>query len=749
MINRLAKGAAIAFNQLKVNHLIKISKNVIKHSNTSMSDIRINWGDGFEYCYMKMLAPNITSRRIGSELSKISSKILTTISDSLPETDRGLIIKVDFNDHDDIVKDRSLLLVDDDERVLKALKLTHKRTKFNLVDNVSDAVFKLKNLTPSAILLDIQILGDSLNLIHKSIDIIVDANSTVPIFLYKIGKPNSALISLEENENVRKVFFINDSGLENSGDIPPWISEGLMDVYSDSREIVLKETTKLINSVFYTIKNEEEINKLIRLNERISYSLSSDSESPFMVNINLDNPTQIISSEDSSKAMFGREIPKERLVDIVGLDRAKERVQQVIECLGKPELFTDKSVRPPTGYLIAGMPGTGKTMLARAVAGECELPFFTLSVAEIVDSGDGGPVAKIRELFEMARKYAPSIIFLDEIDAYAGKRGIGGNPVIVNTLLTEMDGFSKSDLPVFILAATNFPEKLDNALVRSGRFDEIIQCDHPNYEARVKLLNKLFTTSKQETQLSSNDMKTIATTSVGMTAAQLDQIHREAIYKYRATQLVVKLDDIQEIIYRVRYGSPSESTELTLEAKWETAYHESGHLIMRKLLMPESKIDYVTIEPRDMALGFVAHLPDEQYSSTTLKSLKNTVCVLLAGREAEKQYAGSFEGISTGASGDLRASTNLIYYAVCNGGLGEGLPPISVEVAKRYIDSKFSDYEQVTKSIVFECEKRTEKLLKDNYEIHEKFSKYLFEKESLINSEISEFFEGVEFKENS
>jgi len=718
MINRLAKGSAVVFNRLSANHYIKIAKMVMEESALNLPGVNIKWQVGSESNYVKLLSPDISSRRIGAELSKITSKVLDSLSSKFSENDSEIEISINFKTDIKSTKNQTTVIIDDDDRVLDILSSAE--PKFTIARSTSEAVTFILNGSPSAILVDICVMGDSIYDITLNINKLVVANSGVPIFLFEIGHEIQSKYELElqKNSHVREIFELEIDSLA-------------------------VDVEKLIESVSLSIQNENEIKQLIRLNQKVNYTWETIGKNPYIVEISLGNPVQVISAADTSHSMFGREIPKERMSDVIGLKRAKDRIMQVIDYLKNPELFNSSSIRPPTGYLIAGEPGTGKTMLAKAVAGESGMPFFTLSVSDIASSSDGGPITKIKDMFAMARKYAPSIIFLDEIDSFGAKRTKSSNPVIVNSLLTEMDGFTKSEMPVFVLAATNYPEILDDALVRAGRFDEIIYCDYPNLDSRIQLFNKLFDKSKSEINLKQEDMQLLASVTVGMSAAQIDQIYRETVYWQRAKTGVVDYKVVQEIISKVRYGNPSDTIELSRQTKWETAYHESGHLILQMALLPNKRIDYITIEPRDRALGFVASSVEEQYSSLTLKDIKNHVSVLLAGREAEKLFAGSLDGVSLGASSDLSKATSLLYRAICECGLGEGLPPINTQVAKQYIDSKFSDYEQTIKSIILECEDITARVLMNNLDTHERFTKYLYEKESLIHSEISDFFKGV------
>jgi len=543
------------------------------------------------------------------------------------------------------------------------------------------------------------------------ISMIVDDIKNIPLFIFSINGLKK-IGSLETHESVRRVFLPQSQNLG----------------------VAFQEMTSKADTI---LNHEESITNLIRLNQKVKYRFKR-SENPNELQLIMDKPVHSVSSDDAGKTVFRRVVPTERLEDVIGLERAKLRISQVIEFLKKPELFTDQSVRPPTGYLITGSPGTGKTMLARAVAGECQLPFFTLSVAEIASNDNSGPISKIQDLFAMARKYAPSIIFIDEIDAIGKSREHNSNTILVNTLLTEMDGFSKSELPIFILAATNHPETLDPALLRAGRFDEVIHCDYPNYNARLKLFNFLFS-EKSCVHLDEGDMESLASLSVCMSAADIDQAYRESIYDQRASNETITFDTVQDVIYRIRYGSPVESVVMSDRTKWETAYHEAGHLIVQKVLTPESRIDYITIEPRDNSLGFVATTTSDLTTSLTLNDIKCRISILLAGREAELIFSGSIEGVSTGASHDLSQSTRLAYHAIFECGLDEELTPISVSMAAKFIPGDFTEYDAKVNRLIENCRSNTKDILKNNTDLHEALSKHLYEKESLMQFEINEF----------
>lgn len=368
--------------------------------------------------------------------------------------------------------------------------------------------------------------------------------------------------------------------------------------------------------------------------------------------------------------------PEVKLTDIIGLERAKDKLQRVIQWMQQVDRLPG-SAGMPGGVLLSGPPGTGKTMLAQAVAGECELPFLNLKVGELVSSLAHGTAQNLQKAFSAAADIAPCVIFIDEIDAIAGARGAGSfERSAVNTLLTELDGLQARAEPILVIAATNAPELLDAALLRAGRLDEHVHCDLPNKRARHQFLQQFIAANALHTKftLSAEDIATWVDLCRNMSGAEVQQALKESLFQASLTASgEVSLAVMQQAITNVRYGRAQVNDVLSDAARRQVAYHEAGHLLASKLLMPSQRVTFVTIEPRNQVLGFVASQRDESLGPTTRSEIQAQLAVLMAGREAER-FANSTSArhdISIGAAGDLDQASKLAYSAVCELGLDE------------------------------------------------------------------------------
>lgn len=389
----------------------------------------------------------------------------------------------------------------------------------------------------------------------------------------------------------------------------------------------------------------------------------------------------VVSLADQTAAIKFSGVPTERLASVVGLDRAKRRLQQVISWLRDPSALAAFGASPPRGFLLAGPPGTGKTLLAKAVAGEAGLPFLALSASELKSKWYGESEQRIRELFTRAREYAPTIVFIDEIDSIGRRRDLDvGKEVtgVLQQLLASMDGLGATSRPIFVLAATNHPEVLDPALLRPGRFDEVIPIDLPNRQARQDFFDRRLAPVPREGEV---DVDKLVQQTAGLTPAALDRIVREAIYAAAARgSSAVSQKDLENAVHLVRFGAPSESVELLPEERRRVAYHEAGHAVAHLELFPERLVDYVTILPRaDRALGFVAFAVEEDRHLLTRREVEGRLVVALAGRQGELLGSGGkLEELSAGAADDLEQATALAWRAVAAWGFDPELGAVSV-----------------------------------------------------------------------
>ena len=369
--------------------------------------------------------------------------------------------------------------------------------------------------------------------------------------------------------------------------------------------------------------------------------------------------------------------------DVAGVDEAKQELTEIVDFLKRPERYAEIGARIPKGVLLVGPPGTGKTLLSKAVAGEAEVPFFIISGSEFVELFVGAGAARVRDLFEEAKKKAPCIIFIDELDAIGKSRSgsmgvVGGNDEreqTLNQLLTEMDGFTAQDKPVIVLAATNQPEVLDAALLRPGRFDRQVLVDRPDLSGRKTILEIY---AKKVKLAEGVDLDNVAQATSGFAGADLANLVNEAaLLAARAHRTSVEQQDLGEAIERVVAGLEKKSRVLQDDEKKVVAYHEVGHAIVGHLMPGGSKVAKISIVPRGMsALGYTLQLPTEERFLNSKEELQGQIATLLGGRSAEEIVFGK---ITTGAANDLQRATDLAEQMVGTYGMSDTLGPLAYD----------------------------------------------------------------------
>ncbi len=365
----------------------------------------------------------------------------------------------------------------------------------------------------------------------------------------------------------------------------------------------------------------------------------------------------------SSKKMINSEKPNVKFADMAGNKEAKEEVQEVVDFLSDPDRYVKLGAQIPKGVLLVGPPGTGKTLLAKAVAGEADVEFLSVSGSAFIEMFVGVGASRVRDLFEQAKKSAPAIIFIDEIDAIGKSRASGGpmggndeREQTLNQLLAEMDGFSTEAAPVIVLAATNRPEVLDPALLRPGRFDRQVLVDKPDYEGRIEILNVHI----KDVKLGKNvDLKEVAKMTAGLAGADLANIINEAaLLAGRAKKDQVDPSDFKEAVERQIAGLEKKSRRISPKERKIVAYHESGHALIAEITKGAKKVNKVSIVPRGLAaLGYTLNTPEENKYLMQKHELIAEVDTLLGGRAAEEVFINE---ISTGAGNDLERATDII-----------------------------------------------------------------------------------------
>jgi len=388
-------------------------------------------------------------------------------------------------------------------------------------------------------------------------------------------------------------------------------------------------------------------------------------------------------TKSKAKVYVPDEQSRVTFADVAGVDEAKAELTEIVDFLKKPERYTAIGARIPKGVLLVGPPGTGKTLLSKAVAGEADVPFFIISGSEFVELFVGAGAARVRDLFEQAKKKAPCIIFIDELDAIGKSRSgsmgvVGGNDEreqTLNQLLTEMDGFASKDKPVIVLAATNQPETLDAALLRPGRFDRQVLVDRPDLSGRLTILEIY---GKKVKLAEGVDLQKIAAATSGFAGADLANLVNEAaLLAARAYRTTVEQADLNEAIERVVAGLEKRSRVLQDDEKRVVAYHEVGHAIVGHLMPGGSKVAKISIVPRGMsALGYTLQLPTEDRFLNSREDLQGQIATLLGGRSAEEVVFGK---ITTGAANDLQRATDIAEQMVGTFGMSETLGPLAYD----------------------------------------------------------------------
>ena len=437
--------------------------------------------------------------------------------------------------------------------------------------------------------------------------------------------------------------------------------------------------------------------------------------------------------------------------DVAGAEEAKQELEEVVEFLKHPQKYNDLGAKIPKGVLLYGPPGTGKTLLAKAVAGEAGVPFFSISGSDFVEMFVGVGASRVRDLFDQAKKSAPCIVFIDEIDAVGRQRGagLGGGhderEQTLNQLLVEMDGFSANE-GIIMIAATNRPDILDPALLRPGRFDRQIVVDRPDIKGRTEILKVHV---KGKPMGPDVNLDVIAQRTPGFTGADVSNLVNEAaLLTARKDKKAINMPEMEEAAERVIMGPERKSRVISDKEKRLTAYHEGGHTIVGMLLEHTDPVHKVTIIPRGRAGGYTLSLPKEDKYYATRSEMLDELKVLLGGRVAE---ALVLKEISSGASNDLQRATQLARQMICEYGMSENIGPVTFghrqdqvflgrDIArdKDYSEEVAAEIDKEVRSFMEDAYAATEKLLSDNIDKLHVIAKALMEKETLEEEEINQ-----------
>jgi len=443
--------------------------------------------------------------------------------------------------------------------------------------------------------------------------------------------------------------------------------------------------------------------------------------------------------------------------DVAGADEEKADLEEIVDFLKEPKKYMALGARIPKGVLLVGPPGTGKTLIAKAVAGEAGVPFFSISGSDFVELYVGVGASRVRDLFDQAKKHAPAIVFIDEIDAVGRQRGagLGGGhderEQTLNQLLVEMDGFG-NNAGVIVMAATNRADILDPALLRPGRFDRQIYIGVPDIKGRVEILKVHARKKPFEDDVS---FDAIARSTVGFTGADLENLLNEAaLLAARGGKTKIGLKDIDNAFLKVIMGNEKKNRVITEHERRITAYHEAGHALTSRVLPTQDPVQQVSIVPRGRAGGFTLNMPKEDKYYNTKQQMEEELIVLLGGRVAEKLIMND---ISTGASNDIQRATDIARKMVTKYGMSEKIGPIdfSATQSEVFLGRDFANTNQLSeqtaslidsevKALIHTAYERCEQILRDNMDILHRLAQFLLENETMDNGQLEALYKGEE-----
>lgn len=645
-----------------------------------------------------------------------------------------------------------IFLLDDDPRMEDFIHTNF--SGYDLELKRGEGLKDVGSFSPDLIMLDLdlhqtQSQAAGLSLHARLIEMAPD----VPIFLFSETKNRLENLRQIVRQGGARGFFFFESGAQSI--------ETIVEGDKDKEKFA-----ELLDS----FRLDHFLAQQVKCRRTLSYSVSyEESNNSGIMQVAIVDPCEekVIDHNRENRVGSLSEIPTASFDDIYGLSHAKKRLKLVVDMMAKPRALATMDLVPPTGFLLAGAPGTGKTFLARAFAGETKMPFFQLSAGELESKWAGESEERIRKLFTDAKKHAPSVIFIDEIDSIASAReSMGGGESshgvkALNQLLTCMDGFKRDDHHVFVLAATNRPDALDPAIRRPGRFDEIIYCGLPDAKTRKALILHKFPEVFQG-DADAPDLARVVARTGGFSPAEIDRVAREAGYLAIARNDESRtFEDIDTACRLVKFGAENREMELEESDRIRTAWHEAGHAIARHYLCPSQTIDLISIIPtEDGALGFVATNINEKQYTISANDVLNELIVCLSGREAEKKAPGlnSEEAINSGASSDIDKATRIALKSITEFGLDDEFGMVSLKGIPNDLKSELGEtVHNRVKVLIEKAADRTRDFLNEHKVQLELVAKELVRSDSLdgakflelLNTNYSKLKDGPQPKQNS
>ena len=743
-VSRLRKGRAVLFNQLTGSDYLRLIDTVTGNAPPPHFYI----GPGTKEIFLLSLLPDISPRRLTSECAVFHERLVRESIQNCPDLvaadpDKFTIIVGDKLESesetifDQIKSDQQLelLILDNDNRMstfierYKEANYGETKPSVSLIRNPSEIADAIVRNNPDIVLIDLDLPelnqpGEGFLRVHR--DILRNAPE-IPIVFFSE--------SSECKEKVQKIM--NQGG-----------ARAFFSFKQVSDEIQIEDEHYRFSTILSNVLLEKMMKSLIRsrrsLDLEIRYEyVEYEGRKKIDAYVTTLKPRQVVSMADGVNGFSPAEIPDVTFDDVYGLARAKERLQDAISFMKDPAPLRAFGVKPPSGFLLAGPSGTGKTHIARAVANAADCVFYALSAGELESKWAGEGEERIRKLFVAARRYAPAVIFIDEIDAIAGNRsassGSANGVKMLNQLLVCMDGFSDHHAPVLILAATNRPESLDPAILRPGRFDETIRIEPPDAKARQEMFSKRLEGKPIDEEVKQALPRLVCRTA-GMSPAQLDRILREACYlAVRDNRTTLSLADLEAACNLVRYGANRRDIMIPESEKRQTAWHEAGHAVAHLSLFPDDRLDFVSIIPNEQgALGFASWRSNESRHTSSIQDFRNRIVVALAGREGERLCPGAGDAaINTGASSDYEQATSLAWQAVSTYGFDETYGTYNSEAVPASVQSSMAlEIKPRVDELLKSCLEKTRELLKTNAAHHSAIAEALVAKEALEGEEV-------------